>query len=210
MAQGRSVADNPRGSQPGPEPNRPEPHRPEPHRPEAHRPEAHRPEPHRPDAEIGQRDWRGEPETERYDRNLAELLQELRVSGLGVQVLFGFLLGLPFTLRFSRLSAAQRDLYVADLVLAAISTALLVGPVAYHRLVFRQHQKARVVRATNVMALCGLMAVALAISVAVLLIVSYVVPGGPAAVITAIVAGTFAALWLVVPLIRREWSRPDG
>lgn len=73
---------------------------------------------------------------------------------------------------------------------------------------FRQHQKERVVRVANIMALCGLSAVALAISVAVLLIVSYVVPGLPAGLITAIVAGTFAALWLVVPLIRRERSRP--
>jgi Family of unknown function (DUF6328) len=158
--------------------------------------------------------WRGEPESERYDRNLAELLQELRVSGLGVQVLFGFLLGLPFTVRFSRLSAAQRGLYVADLMLAAIATALLVGPVAYHRLVFRMHQKEHVVRVANTMAMCGLAAVALAISVTVLLIVSYVVPGVPAAVIAAVVAGTFAALWLVVPLIRRErWRRrrwPDA
>ena len=161
-----------------------------------------------PNPDTGQRDWRGEPETERYDRNLAELLQELRVSGLGVQVLFGFLLGLPFTLRFSRLGTAQRDLYVADLILAALATASLVGPVAYHRLVFRQHQKAHVVRVANIMAICGLIAVALAISVAVLLIVSYVVPGVPAALITATVAGTFAALWLVVPLIRRERSRP--
>jgi len=160
------------------------------------------------DSQTSQRDWRGEPQTERYDRNLAELLQELRVSGLGVQVLFGFLLGLPFTVRFSRLGTPQRDLYVATLMLAAIATALLVGPVAYHRLVFRQHQKAQVVRVANVMAICGLIAVALAISLAVLLIVSYVVPGVPAALITAIVAGTFAALWLVVPFIRRERSRP--
>jgi hypothetical protein len=181
------VADgNPRGAPSGPEPH----------------------QPHQPGADASQLDWRGEPEAERYDRNLAELLQELRVSGLGVQVLFGFLLGLPFTLRFSRLSAAQRDLYVADLMLAAIATALLVGPVAYHRLVFRQHQKERVVRVANIMALCGLTTVALAISVAVLLIVSCVVPGLPAGLITAIVAGTFAALWLVVPLIRRERSRP--
>jgi O-antigen/teichoic acid export membrane protein len=159
------------------------------------------------DAQTSERDWRGEPETERYDRNLAELLQELRVSGLGVQVLFGFLLGLPFTVRFSRLGTSERDLYVATLVLAAIATALLVGPVAYHRLVFRQHQKAHVVRVANVMALCGLIAVALAISLAVLLIVSYIVPGVAAAVITAIVAGTFATLWLVVPLMRRGRSR---
>jgi O-antigen/teichoic acid export membrane protein len=189
-----------------------DPHASDPHASDPHASDPHASDPRgsgsaRSDPQTDQRDWRGEPETERYDRNLAELLQELRVSGLGVQVLFGFLLGLPFTIRFTQLGTAQRDLYVADLVLAALATALLVGPVAYHRLVFRQHQKAHVVRVANIMAVCGLITVALAISVAVLLIVSYVVPGVAAAVITAMVCGTFAALWLVVPLIRRERSR---
>src|SRR6201997_2027999 len=90
---------------------------------------------------------RPESDAERVDRNLNELLQELRVASIGVQVLFGFLLSLPFTNRFSRLSGAQRDLYLATLVLAAVATALLVGPVAYHRLVFRRGQKERLVRA---------------------------------------------------------------
>ncbi len=83
---------------------------------------------------------RDESEAQRDDRNLAELLQELRVAGMGVQVLFGFLLSLPFTNRFGTLSPAQRDLYLASLVLAAVATALLLGPVAYHRLVFRRGQ----------------------------------------------------------------------
>src|SRR5271169_4578481 len=82
-------------------------------------------------------DPRDESEAERDDRNLAELLQELRVAGLGVQVLFGFLLSLPFTTRFVKLSHAQHGLYVAALLLAATATALLLAPVAYHRLVFR-------------------------------------------------------------------------
>ncbi len=94
-----------------------------------------------PERPGGPPDLRDESQAKRDDRNLAELLQELRVAGLGVQVLFGFLLALPFTLRFSRLSSAQRDLYVTDIVLAAVATALLVGPVAYHRLVFRQQMK---------------------------------------------------------------------
>src|ERR1700693_2714317 len=101
-------------------------------------------------------DPRDESEAERDDRNLAELLQELRVAGLGVQVLFGFLLSLPFPPRFARLSPGQRDLYLASLVLAAVSTALLVAPVAYHRLVFRRRQKERLVRAARVMAILGL------------------------------------------------------
>src|SRR6202034_2279185 len=123
---------------------------------------------------AGSPDPRNESTAEREDRNLAELLQELRVSGLGVQVLFGFLLSLPFTVRFTRLSAAQRDLYLASLVLSAVATALLLGPVAYHRLVFRRRQKESLVRAASMMAILGLAAVGLAISTAVLLVSSYV------------------------------------
>src|ERR1700733_11081450 len=140
-------------------------------------------------------DPRDETREQRDDRNLAELLQELRVAGLGVQVLFGFLLSLPFTTRFARLSHAQRELYIASIVLAAVSTALLVAPVAYHRLVFRRHEKERLVRAANVMALLGLGAVALAISAAVLLVTSYVTRGWPTVLISVFVACLFGGLW---------------
>lgn len=147
---------------------------------------------------------RQESEAERDDRNLAELLQELRVAGLGVQVLFGFLLSLPFTARFSRLGPAQRDLYLASLLLAAMSTALLLGPVAYHRLVFRRRQKERLVRAANVMAILGLGSVGLAVSAAVLLVTSYVAKGLPAVLISAFVVCLFGGLWFAFPLARRD------
>jgi Family of unknown function (DUF6328) len=145
---------------------------------------------------------------ERDDRNLMELLQELRVAGLGVQVLFGFMLSLPFTTRFDRLSHPQRGLYVASLLLAAISTALLMAPVAYHRLVFRRHQKEILVKDANIMALSGLAAVGLAISAAVLLVVSYVVKGLPAVIITVFVVCLFAGLWFALPLVRRRSQFP--
>src|SRR6266566_10034800 len=115
-----------------------------------------------------------ETEAERDDRNLAELLQELRVAGLGVQVLFGFLLSLPFTTRFVKLTHPERGLYIASILMAVISIALLLGPVAYHRIVFRQHEKERLVKDANIMAITGLAAVGLAITAAVLLVVSYV------------------------------------
>jgi hypothetical protein len=148
-------------------------------------------------------DPRDESEAQRADRNLGELLQELRVAGLGVQVLFGFLLSLPFTARFARLSAGQRDLYLASLVLAALATALLVGPVAYHRLVFRRGQKERLVRAASVMAIGGLATVSLAVSAAVLLVTSYVTGGLAAWLIAAFVAVVFGLLWFVFPIARR-------
>jgi putative flippase GtrA len=150
---------------------------------------------------------RDESEFQRDDRNLAELLQELRVAGLGVQVLFGFLLSLPFTMRFTLLSHAQRQLYLASLVLAALSTALLLAPVAYHRLVFRQQQKERLIRAANVMAICGLVSVGLAISAAVLLVTGFVDRGLPAVLVTALIVCLFGGLWFVLPLTHRH-DRP--
>ncbi len=153
---------------------------------------------------TGSRDVRDESEAERDDRNLGELLQELRVTGLGVQVLFGFLLSLPFTNRFTRLSHGQRDLYLATLVLAAIATALLLGPVAYHRLVFRRGQKEGLVRAANAMAIAGLATVGLAVSAAVLLVTGYVASALPAALISAFVTCMFGLLWFAFPLARRR------
>jgi O-antigen/teichoic acid export membrane protein len=152
----------------------------------------------RPELTV-ERGGRQESEAERLDRNLAELLQELRVAGLGVQVLFGFLLAMPFTEMFDRLDPEQHRLYVADLLLAALATALLTAPVAYHRIVFRRHRKRNLLRFANVMALAGLAAVALAISGAVLLVVSVVYDGLVAAVIAAVVVGVYFFLWYVVP-----------
>jgi hypothetical protein len=162
-----------------------------------------------PDADAAEPDRPGETEAERDDRNLIELLQELRVGGLGVQVLFGFLLALPFTTRFVELSHAQRDLYVTSVVLAAVAIALLVGPVAYHRLVFRMHRKEQLVKDANWMAILGLAAVALAVSSAVLLVVSYVDKGAPVVIISVFVVCVFAGLWFVLPLARRRTRFPS-
>jgi hypothetical protein len=151
----------------------------------------------------------GETEAERDDRNLIELLQELRVAGLGVQVLFGFLLAIPFTAKFAGLSHAQRDLYVASLLLAAVATALLLAPVAYHRLVFRRNRKEQLVKDANVLAILGLAAVGLAISASVLLVVSYVESGSTVVIITVVTVCLFAVLWFVLPMVRRHTRFPS-
>jgi O-antigen/teichoic acid export membrane protein len=147
---------------------------------------------------------RNETEAERIDRNVAELLQELRVAGLGVQVLFGFLLAMPFTAAFTTLDPEQHRLYVAVLLLAALSTALLTAPVAYHRIVFRRHQKHDLLRFANTVALAGLATVALAICGAVLLVVSVVYDGLVAAIIAAVVAAVYFVLWYVIPHLGRR------
>jgi MFS family permease len=148
-------------------------------------------------------DPRDETRAEQDDRNLIELLQELRVAGLGVQVLFGFLLSLPFTSQFQQLDGSDRDLYVACLLLAAVSTALLLAPVAYHRLVFRQGRKEKLVQAANVLAILGLITVGLSISASVLLVAGFVVGYGTGSVIAGLVLVMFALLWFAFPLARR-------
>ncbi len=152
---------------------------------------------------------RHETEEERADRNLTDLIQELRVAGLGVQVLFGFLLSLPFTTRFSDLNGEQRVLYVVSLLLSALSTALLSAPVAYHRMVFRQHQKERLLRAANVLALLGIGTVGCAISTAVLLVLSVVYGGIVVPILGGLTVATFAGLWFALPLARRRSAQAN-
>ena len=152
----------------------------------------------------------GETRDERADRNLVDLLQELRVATLGVQVLFGFLLGLPFTSHFSALHTWQRGLYVATLMLSSVSVVLLVAPVAYHRLLFRRHQLEHLIRAANSLAICGLVTVALAVSCAVLLVTSYVLPGAPAVALTIVISVLFATFWFALPVARRRQIEEPG
>src|SRR3712207_5010980 len=105
---------------------------------------------------------RNETELERCDRHLAELMQEVRVAQTGVQVLFGFLLTVPFTARFAELTGGQRALYIATLALAGCAAMLLIAPSAQHRVLFRCGDKPRLVRTANRYALAGLACVALA------------------------------------------------
>ena len=152
-------------------------------------------------------DPRQESIAQRADRNIAELVQELRVVGLGVQVLFGFLLSLPFTMRFTKLDGAQRGIYLTSLVLAAVATTLLIGPVAYHRLVFRQGMKEQLVRFANALAILGLAAVGGAVLMAVLLVTDFVAGAVAAGVITAVLACMLGVLWFAVPLTQRRERR---
>jgi hypothetical protein len=149
-------------------------------------------------------DPRHETAAQRDDRNLSELIQELRVAGLGVQVLFGFLLSLPFTTKFGQLSDGQRDLYLACVTLSAVATVLLIAPVAYHRLVFRRGQKERVVRFANQLAILGLSAVGVAVVASVLLLTWYVAGALAGGLLTGVVAVLIALLWFTVPVMARD------
>jgi O-antigen/teichoic acid export membrane protein len=145
----------------------------------------------------------GETEAERNNRNLSDLLQELRVAGLGVQVLFGFLLALPFTVRFKQLNGTDRSLYQLSLLCAAFATALLVSPVAYHRWVFRRHEKGRMLRYANVQAILGLAMVAVAVCAAVWMVLLFVGLGWLVGLLAGLTTAAFVALWFVLPIADR-------
>lgn len=162
---------------------------------------------HEPEPQLDHPDPRQETLAQRDDRNFAELVQELRVVALGVQVLFGFLLSLPFTNRFTALPRGQRDLYIASITCAAVATILLLGPVAYHRLVFRKGLKEPLVWFANAIAICGLGAVAGAVLTAVLLVTGYVAGALTGALITGLVGVMLCALWFALPLTRRAARR---
>jgi len=149
-------------------------------------------------------DGRNETEAERIDRNLVELLQELRVATMGVQVLFGFLLAIPFATRFDKLDGAQQALYTGDLVLAAFATAVLAAPVAHHRLLFRRHAKATILRIANVAAIVGLATIGLAISGSVLLVVSFVQGGAASWIVAGGTGIVIFSLWFAVPILHRR------
>jgi hypothetical protein len=146
---------------------------------------------------------RGETDAERIDRNFNDLLQELRVSQAGVQILFAFLLTLAFTQRFESITAFQRNVYIVTLLCTAAATALIIGPVSYHRLVFRRRLKPTLVNASNRMAIGGLAFLFLAMVGSVLLIADVVLDGGIVGWITAGTAVFFLVLWYVIPLYAR-------
>ena len=146
---------------------------------------------------------REESEDARLDRNLGELLQELRVALPGVQVLFAFLLAVPFATGFAKISPFEKGVYFATLICTAISAALMIAPSAYHRLTFRLQQKHELVFLANRFTIAALGFLAVAMTGALVLIAD-VLFGGVATVITGVVAAlTFATLWYALPLQRR-------
>ncbi|HEX7245996.1 MAG TPA: DUF6328 family protein [Solirubrobacterales bacterium] len=146
---------------------------------------------------------REESEAERLDRNLGELLQELRVALPGVQVLFAFLLAVPFQQGFTRIDGFEKGIYFATLLLTAISAVLLIAPSSYHRMTFRLQQKRELIHLANRLTIAGLTFLALAMTGAIVLITSVLFGGVATIVVGVLAAATFAVLWYLVPLRRR-------
>ena len=146
---------------------------------------------------------RDETERERLDRQLNQLLNELRVAMPGVQVLFAFLLAVPFQQRFTQATEFQKDVYFVTLLAAATASALFIAPTAYHRLMFRGSDKSRLVSLSSAFALAGLVALAIAMNGAILLVTD-VLFDGTIVTVTAVLAGSlYVGLWFVLGLVRR-------
>src|SRR4051794_38100120 len=148
-------------------------------------------------------DGRDETQLERCDRNLVELMQEVRVVQTGVQVLFAFLLTAPFAARFPKLSPFQRYDYFVTLLAAGGAAVLLIAPTAHHRILFRCGDKEHLVIVANRFTLAGLAFVALSM-IGALLLVTDLMFDGAIVVVTVTIAGVCCvALWCVLPLLRR-------
>jgi hypothetical protein len=153
-----------------------------------------------------------ETENQRLDRELNQLLQELRVAMPGVQVLFAFLLAVPFQQRFAQVDALQRNVYFATLLAAAVASALFIAPTAYHRMMFRGRDKPRLVTISSRFALAGLAALAVAMNGVILLVTDFIFEGPVVGITIALTSSLFLGLWFVLGLVRRlsnERSR-DG
>jgi hypothetical protein len=148
----------------------------------------------------------GEEQSERIDRELIELLNELRVALPGVQVLFAFLLTVPFSQGFANTTSFQRDLLFAVLAATAISAALLIAPSAWHRIRFRQKDKELILRMSNRMTIAGLSFLAIAMVGAVMLIANYVFSDTLTIVSGIVAVLVFGTFWYAIPLARAAES----
>jgi amino acid transporter len=141
-----------------------------------------------------------ESKEQRHNRELIELLNELRVALPGVQVLFAFLLAVPFANGFPKLERLDRDVFFAAFISTALSTVLLIAPSSYHRLRWRQHDKERMLRISNTLTIAGLFCIAVAISCTVFVITDFLFHRTWAATFTAVVGASFLGLWYGLPL----------
>lgn len=151
----------------------------------------------------------GESEAHRLNRNFDDLLQELRVSQNGTQILFAFLLTVPFSKSFADVNDLQKDVYFTALLLAALSAAMLIAPAVMHRMLFRQHRKSDLVRAASQVALGGQTLLAFAVATSVFFVTDYLYDNA-LAITLAIVVLAWTSVWFFgIPLYIRAKRQPD-
>lgn len=144
-----------------------------------------------------------EDSAQRLTRNLNDLLQELRVALAAVQILFGFLLAIVFTVPYQHATTLQRGAHLVAVLFALISVALMTAPAAWHRVLFRQGQRPEILRVSNRFAIGGLTSLALAMSATVFLLADVVLGDWPAIVVCVLTTAGFGTLWFALPLRQR-------
>jgi hypothetical protein len=149
-------------------------------------------------------------EHEKRDRQMIELLNELRIALPGVQILFGFLLTVPFAQGFRRVTPAQRTLFYAALLATAVSTIFLIAPSATHRLRFHQSDRAYLIETANKYLIAGLVFLAVAIVLALVMISDVLYNGAAVVVFPALVGALLVGLWFARPLVRTVLGRSSG
>jgi hypothetical protein len=153
---------------------------------------------------------RTEEEQEKLDRRWQELLNELRVALPGVQVLFAFLLAVPFQQRFAEIDTFQRTTYFVTLLLAAASTVCLIAPSAYHRVLFHQGEKPHIIEMGNRFAIAGLVFLALAMNSAIVLVTDVIYTKDTVFLIAALTTSLFIWTWFGLGIMRRVQHRRQG
>jgi hypothetical protein len=150
-----------------------------------------------------------ESAAERANRELLELLNELRVALPGVQVLFAFLLIVPFSQGFDKLDASDRRVYFMAVIATVAATICLIAPTAHHRLRFRSGVKEQLLHVANVFAIVGLVLLAFAMAAVTFVITGVIYPGTMPGIVAAVLAGTFMVVWFVLPLFYRRVKTPE-
>jgi len=145
-----------------------------------------------------------ETHEERVNRELIELLSELRVALPGVQVLFAFLLAVPFSQRFSQTTDLQRDTFMVALLSTMAGSVFLIAPSAYHRIRFRDRDKEALLQISNVFAIVGMLFLAVGMTSVVFLVTDMIFKGALTTVVTSLTAALFALVWFVLPLVRKS------
>ena len=149
-------------------------------------------------------------EERKLDRQMIELLNELRVALPGVQILFAFLLTVPFSFRFDKLTAFQRDVYYVTLIATLLSTACLIAPSAAHRLRFHQGEREWIVESANDLLIAGLGFLAIALGCSMLLITDILFDGARVWIYTGVMVAIVVGLWFVRPLLRAARNKSSG
>ncbi len=152
----------------------------------------------------------GESRDERLNRELIELLNELRVALPGVQVLFAFLLAVPFTQRFDEITSFQKNVFMVALLATAAGTIMMIAPTAFHRIRWREHDKEALLRISNKLALVGTVFLAIAMSATVFLITDLIFKAPVTAIVTSVIVLMFAWFWYAWPLLRKVRDREGG